>query len=189
MAEGPEAVDPQTLQDLLEAERFFRLMGMAGRRVEFWEAYCLLKSDPDGVRGEIRRMTEQARDLRPLSPATSLVDKLQSLRKERGSLVFQLRRMMSLFPEAADSSRMDLMMVFIVSSPQGREMALRWVADPAAHREEVALRLRVMSGLVDAYRRRLMESHISAAPSELPPVPVRAGEEGAGETGDPRPPA
>jgi len=177
MPEGPVSVDPQTLKDLLDAEQFCRLLGTAGQRVEFWEAYCLLKADPDLMRDEISRIAEQVRNFRPAEAGTPVLEKLRFVRSDMGPLVHHLRQLMAILPDAAESSRMDLTIVFIVASAQGREAAVRWVADPVTYRDEAGLRVRVMSNLVNTYRRALLEAHIVASPVELPAAAEGAGEE------------
>jgi hypothetical protein len=182
MPDGPVPVDPQTLKDLLDAEQFCRLLGTAGQRIEFWEAYCLLKADPEMMRAEIARIAEQISSIRPAEASPSVLEKLRFIRSDMGPLVHHLRQLMAILPDAAESSRMDLTIVFVVASAQGREAAVRWVADPVTWRDEAALRVRVMAGLVNTYRRALLEAHIAASPRELPPAPepsAREAEESA----------
>jgi hypothetical protein len=185
MSDGAVAVDPQTLKDLLDAEQFCRLLGTAGQRIEFWEAYCLLKADPEVMREEIKRIAGLISNVRPAEASPPVLEKLRFIRSDMGPLVHHLRQLMAILPDAAESSRMDLTIVFIVASAQGREAAVRWVADPVTYQDEAGLRVRVMSGLVNTYRRALLEAHIAASPQELPAAPEPAKE--AEESGEAAP--
>jgi len=189
MPEVKVAVDPQILKDLLAAEQFCRLLGTAGQRIEFWESYTLLKSEPAVVAEEVARLSELVRNFRPAEAGPAVMEKLRFVRSDMGPLVQHLRQFLAILPEPVDSSRLDMLIVFIISSPQGREAAVRWVADPVTFREEASVRVRIMTSLVDTYRRALLEAHIAASPVEPPPAaPAPAGPGEAPAEQEPRGP-
>ncbi len=177
MPEVGAQVDPQILKDLLSAEQLCRLLGTAGQRIEFWESYALLRSDPALIAGEIARLSGMVAEFRRLAPDPAVLEKLRFLRSDMGPLVQHLRQFFAVLPEPVDPSRLDMLIVFIVSSPQGREAAVRWVADPVGCRDEAAVRIKIMTALVEAYRRALLEAHVAASPPREQTPPAAAGKE------------
>jgi hypothetical protein len=159
-------VDPQVLADLQSVEEASPLFGAFGLRAEFWEAFTYLKTDRDGFETEMRRLAELRKERRGGALAPEVIEKFKEIRRKFYPLAKQLRTYIESLPGRLDGLRLELAIVFIMGSLQGRETASRWVADPISQRSDAEARLRVMGRLVDLYRKALLEHRLSAPPRD-----------------------
>ena len=169
------AVDPQVLEDLRAVEHTSPLLGGFGARPEFWETFTLLKTSRDLFASESGRLTELRRAGKPGTIAPEVLEKLKAIRRDFYPLAKRLRAYILGIPDTLDGLRLELAIVFIMGSRHGRETAQEWVSDPVAQMPGAKLRLRVMSRLVDEYRKALLEQRVAAVPEETVPLePPRA---------------
>src|SRR5436190_1297853 len=165
MAEQDSEIDPQIVEDLRSVEQGCQILGAAGTRAEFWESFTLLKIGRDAYQAEVHRieaMRKQGTDLR-LSPEIS--QKLAFIKTELAPLARQLRDFLSKSPAGIlDGMKQDLALVFLMGSQKARQSVSRWVKDPAGTSVESTLRLKILSKLVDGYRRALLDARKQGAP-------------------------
>ncbi len=166
---APEGVDAQVLADLLAVEQGCVLLGQAGARAEFWEAYTLLKTSREDVRAELDRLSRLRLEGQPAKVDPLLAEKLRGIRSELGPIAYALRRYLTRAAPELDSLRADLALVLFMGSAKGRAAADRWTAAPDASLAEATLRMKVMGRLVDAYRGALLEAR-RAGPATAAPA-------------------
>src|SRR5437016_5099085 len=176
MGDPAYPVDPEVVQDLLCVERCSTFLGSGPLRPEFWEVFALLKSDRPLVVEEVKRLTELRASGRPATISMELTEKLLDVRRDLYGIASDLRPFLSKNPGMRDGMRLELALVFIMSSARGREAAAQWVADPAAKVKEASPRVLLMGRMADAYCRALMEARRNspAAPPEPPASPAPA---------------
>ncbi len=173
MGDPASPVDLQVLEDLRTVERAGTLLGSFGARPEFWETFTLLKTARSLLEGELARLSALRGEGKTGSVSPALLDRYREIRRDLYPLAKRLRAYVLGLPSAPDGLRLELAIVFMMGSARGRDAAGKWVVDPVAHAPEAGLRLRVMSGIVDAYRKALLDQRVGAAPEETVPVEPR----------------
>jgi hypothetical protein len=173
------AVDPLVVEDLRLVERTAAHFGSPGMRPEFWELFTLLKSNRDAFVAEALRLEAARKAGEAAAVDPGLLEKLRQIRKDYFPLARELRVFLQKTEVPLDGMRLELGLVLTMASTRGREAALRWVADPVHQAPEAMPRIRVMTRLVDQYRKALLEQMMAAPPppadDPLPaPVPAPA---------------
>ncbi|HYF01447.1 MAG TPA: hypothetical protein VEJ18_21170 [Planctomycetota bacterium] len=164
--------DPSVIDDLRLVERTARHFIFGGLRPEFWEAYTLLRTDRAAYLAEAERLERARKGGGTAAPSPELMENLRLIRRDYHPLTRPLRGMIERLLGTTDGLQLEFLLVLIMGSARGRETAMQWIADPAAHERQAKLRLRAMSKLVDAYRKALMEHQRQAPP---PPAGDAAG--------------
>jgi hypothetical protein len=165
MTEQVSEIDPQIVEDLRCVEQGCQILGSCGARAEFWESFTLLKIGRDAYQAEVDRieaLRQGGGDVR-LSP--EIGQKLNFIKTELAPLARQLRDFLSKSPAGMlDGMKQDLALVFLMGSQKARQSVARWVKDPAGTSVESGLRLKILSKLVDGYRRALLDARMTGAP-------------------------
>jgi hypothetical protein len=172
MSDQATEIDPEVLEDLRRVERCSTFFGGVVPRPEFWEAFTLLKTNRDLVQGELRRLAEERDAGRPPLVDGAVLEKLRNIRREHYPLAVKLREYLARRDPPLEGMRLELSIVFIMGSERGRTAATRWVNTPAGQQTDAILRLRVMSLLVDAYCKALLETRFSIPEPAPPPAPA-----------------
>src|SRR5262245_33326888 len=158
-------IDPQTVDDLRMVEQGCQTLSAFGTRAEFWEVFTLLKTGRDAFQRECERLASGAPGMKVDPP---IVEKLLNIKAELLPLARQLREFLGKSPAGIlDGMKQDLALVFLMGSAKARQSVARWIADPGGSARESSLRLKILSRLVDAYRRALLEARREGAP----PIP------------------
>ena len=171
---GPASeVDPQVVDDLRLVEQGCQILSVFGRRAEFWEVFTLLKTGRDAFQKECERLSVSPPETK-VAPA--IVDRLVQIKSELYPLARQLREFLGKSPAGIlDGMKQDLALVFLMGSAKARQSVSRWIADPVRSAPESALRLKILSRLVDAYRRALLDARREgASPIPKPDTTVRS---------------
>jgi hypothetical protein len=169
MADAGPVIAPKVLQDLLLAERASRLLLAIGTRIELWEAYSIARSDAAVLTAEADRVAEGQ------GGTAAFREKLQSVREGSAALVAYLKQLIpGVLPQPPEPMSVDLSLVFVLTSPQAREKAVRWSANPDASKAEATTLLKIMGRMVEAYRRAMVESRAASAPAAPAPPPPPA---------------
>ena len=170
MAEQVSEIDLQIVEDLRSVEQGCQILGSCGARAEFWESFTLLKIGRDAYQAEVERIEAQRKqgvDVR-LSPEIS--QKLSFIKTELAPLARQLREFLSKSPAGIlDGMKQDLALVFLMGSVKARAAVARWVKDPEGTAAESSLQLKILSKLVDGYRRALLDARKQGAPVRSAP--------------------
>jgi hypothetical protein len=168
MAETLSEVDPQTVDDLRVVEQGCQILGSAGARLEFWEGFTLLKIGRDAFQAETERITMMRKKGGEAKVVSSLTDKLKEIKAQLAPLAKQLREFLSKSPAGIlDGMKQDLALVFLMGSAKARASVQKWVSDPLGNWDDAALKLKILSRLVDAYRKALLEARRdNVAPAE-----------------------
>jgi hypothetical protein len=144
-------VDPETLQDLRLVESARRMFGACGERVDLWEVFALLKSAREELLAEVDRVQGWIQTGMRATLCPSLKERLSSVRAEFGSLAGKLTGYLYAFEASPlDPSLIELALVFLMGSAEGRESVARWVSDPAGSAAEASRKLRSLSEVVQA---------------------------------------
>jgi len=187
MTDRAPNVEAGVLEDLLCVERCSTLFGHGGPRPEFWETYLLLRSNRDFFRAEVERVAALRQHGRDGGLDASLLARLSAIRLEFYPLAKRLREFLAKSSALVEGIRLELALVFIMSSPQGRDTATRWMSDRSGNAEEAAIRLKVMGRLADAYCRAILESRKVAWASAVAATPRSASAESASPVAPPPP--
>jgi hypothetical protein len=170
MAEQVSEIDLQIVEDLRSVEQGCQILGSCGARAEFWESFTLLKIGRDAYQAEVERIEAQRKlgvDVR-LSPEIS--QKLSFIKTELAPLARQLREFLSKSTAGIlDGMKQDLALVFLMGSVKARAAVARWVKDPEGTAAESSLKLKILSKLVDGYRRALLDARKQGAPVRSAP--------------------
>jgi fibronectin type 3 domain-containing protein len=164
-------LNPEVFEDLQVAETSRPLFEAAGLPLRTWEAYALAFNERNLLRREIHRIRE-GRGASSVHP--EVLERLQALRNELDPIVGELRKFL---PSSAASSeereRHEMVLGFIAVSPTARDVAAKWITDPARYRPEAEQKLQLIEQVVEKYRRAL-RAEIDAqmiAPPPSPPLP------------------
>ena len=170
MAETKSEIDPQVVEDLRCVEQGCQILGACGARAEFWESFTLLKIGRDAFQAEVDRLDAQRKQGAEAKVAPELTKKLGMIKSELSPLARQLREFLGKSPAGIlDGMKQDLALVFLMGSKKARQAVTRWVTDPAGSAAESTLRLKILSRLVDAYRRALLDTRKQGAPPAASP--------------------
>jgi hypothetical protein len=172
MPDRSSDVDPEVLDDLRCVEQCSTFFGAAGSRPEFWETFLLLRNDRVLIRNEVRRLTTLRKGGYAARLDEGVLARLREIHREHYPLAKKLREFIQRLPSPPEGVRLELAIVFIMSAPRGREAAARWMANPSGAVEEVSLRLRVMSRLINAYCKALFESRVAPQPEGRAAAPA-----------------
>ena len=168
-------VDPLVVEDLRFVERVAAHFSGPGLRPEFWEVFTLMKANRDAFVAEGLRLEAAKKAGEPSALDPALLEKLRAIRKDYYPLARELRAFLEKLPTPLDGMRLELGIVLTMASTRGRESALRWVADPVHQAPDALPRVRVMTRLVDDYRKALLEQKMSAPPPPADdPLPAPA---------------
>jgi len=160
-------VDPEVLEDLTTVEAARKLFDSLSRPMEFWEALCLLKMQPDELREEVRRLTDLLEAGHAVGIARVVLDRLKGLREAIGPLVAAIREFLPRVPDMpADPEAVEMLLGFIAISPKGREAASRWTSDPARYATEAGGKVRTIAGVAKGYIAEMRRRRPAAAPLE-----------------------
>ncbi len=169
-------VASEALADLQAAQKSRTFFKAAGLSLQFYEAYCLLRSHRAILRRDLTKFFEQGKTDRPPDVHPELLEKLLLIRNQAGPIVTKLRRYTagsvgsSTIPELHEMS-----MSVLLSTPQGRELAVTWLAEPDRFTEAAHAELKRIAGVVEAYHASLSTPAPAAAPPPpAPPAPEPA---------------
>lgn len=170
MAEAAPEIDPQIVDDLRTVEAGSQTLGSCGIRAEFWELFTLLKTGRDLFTSECDRLAGWVGKGMTAKADPELVQHLGRIKEELHPLARRLRDFLEKSAAGIlDGMKQDLALVFLMGSAKARTSVSRWVTDPAGSAAESALRLKILSRLVDGYRRALMDARRTGAPPPPPP--------------------
>lgn len=176
MGEGASDIDPQTVDDLRIVEQGSQLLAACGTRAEFWESFTLLKTGREAFQTELDRLAARRKENGEAKLDPLLSQKLGQIKTQLSPLARQLREFLAKSSTGMlDGMKQDLALVFLMGSSKARQSVTRWVSDPAKSQAEAALKLKILSRLVDAYRRALLEARREGSPPRAAPdTTVRA---------------
>lgn len=168
MADPTSEVDPQTVDDLRVVEAGCQVLGAAGARIEFWEGFTLLKIGRQAFQSEVERLNTMRAKGGEVKVVSSMTDRLKDVKSQIGLLAKQLREFLSKSPAGIlDGMKQDLALVFLMGSAKARASVAKWVADPAGTAADSSLKLKILSRLVDSYRKALLDARRdNVAPAE-----------------------
>jgi hypothetical protein len=165
MADAASEVEPQIVEDLRVVEQGCQILGAAGARVEFWEAFTLLKIGRDAFQAETDRLVHMRKKGGEVKVVSSLTDKIREIKTQLASTAKQLREFLGKSPAGIlDGMKQDLALVFLMGSAKARASVTRWFSDPTGTAAESTLKLKILSRLVDAYRQALLEARRDNVP-------------------------
>ena len=169
-------LNPEVFEDLQVAERSRPLFEAAGLPLRTWEAYALAFNERHLLRREVQRIRE-GRGAPVLHP--EVLERLQALRTELDPMVGELRKFLPADPGGPEAhERLEMVLGFIAVSPTAREVATKWIADPARYRAEANQKLQLIENVVEKYRRALraeIDAQMTSPAPELPPDPPVPG--------------
>src|SRR5689334_20968518 len=152
MSDAASEVEPQIVDDLRVVEQGCQILGAAGARLEFWEGFTLLKVGRDAFTAETERLINMRKKGGEVKVVSSLTEKLREfLGKSPAGIL--------------DGMKQDLALVFLMGSAKARGSVTRWFADPTGTAAESTLKLKILSRLVDAYRKALLEARRDNIPT------------------------
>ncbi|HLY12686.1 MAG TPA: hypothetical protein VKW04_25500 [Planctomycetota bacterium] len=168
MADTFSEVDSQTVDDLRVVEQGCQILGSAGARIEFWEGFTLLKIGRDAFQAETERITMMRKKGGEVKVVSSITDKLKEIKTLLSPLAKQLREFLGKSPAGIlDGMKQDLALVFLMGSAKARQSVTKWVTDPLGNWDDATLKLKILSRLVDSYRKALLEARRdNVAPAE-----------------------
>ena len=168
MPDPVSEVDPQTVDDLRVVEQGCQILGAAGARIEFWEGFTLLKIGREAFQSEVERLTAMRKKGGEVKVVSSMTDRLKDVKTQLLPLAKQLREFLAKSPAGIlDGMKQDLALVFLMGSAKARASVAKWVADPAASAADSTLKLKILSRLVDSYRKALLDARRdNVAPAE-----------------------
>ena len=167
--------DLQVVADLRVVEQACQTLGACGARAEFWETFTLLKTGRDAFQSEVDRLAAQRSAGAKTKIDPVLIEKLGQIKVQLSPLARQLREFLAKSPAGIlDGMKQDLALVFLMGSAKARQSVTRWVSDPASAAEST-LRLKILSRMVDSYRRALLDARREPAlPATAPDTTVRS---------------
>lgn len=169
-------IDPQVVDDLRTVEQGCQTLGNCGVRGEFWEVFTLLKTGRDAFQKEMDRLSGWVKQGMKATLDPALNEQLGVIKKDLYPLARQLREFLGKSPAGIlDGMKQDLALVFLMGSKKARQSVQRWIADPTGSAAESTLRLKILSRLVDGYRKALLDSRRQGAePRTAPDTTVRS---------------
>lgn len=170
----PGGVDPQLVQDLRLVESACRTFGGCRERLAPWEAFTLLKVGRDEFLTEIERIEGWIKTGMGAKVCAPVKDRLDQVRAEFGPLAGRLNRfLIETAPGTLEPDRQDLAVLFLMGSAKARQSVAGWLSDPAGSGADVALKLRILSKLVDGCLTAMREEPpTSAAPARAPETSI-----------------
>jgi hypothetical protein len=176
MGVGASDIDPQTVDDLRIVEQGSQLLAACGTRAEFWESFTLLKIGRSAFQSELDRLAARRKESGDAKVDPLMVQKLGQIKTQLSPLARQLREFLAKSSAGMlDGMKQDLALVFLMGSSKARQSVARWVNDPAGNQAESALKLKILSRMVDGYRRALLEARREGSPPPAQPdTTVRA---------------
>lgn len=175
MSDAVSEVEPQIVDDLRVVEQGCQILGAAGARIEFWEGFTLLKIGRDAFQAETERLTLMRKKGAEVKVVSSLTDKLKEIKVQLHPLAKQLREFLGKSPAGIlDGMKQDLALVFLMGSAKARASVLKWFEDPTGTAADSTLKLKILSRLVDAYRKALLEARRQNVPLAEKDTTVRS---------------
>jgi len=173
---NPSEIDPQVVDDLRIVEAGCQTLAACGIRTEFWESFTLLKTGRQAYHAEVDRLTAKRRAGEEPKVDPALIQTLAKIKEQLLPLARQLREFLSKSSGGLlDGMKQDLALVFLMGSAKARQSVARWVSNPGGSADESNLRLKILSRLVDSYRRALLEARMQgAAPPAAPDTAIRS---------------
>ena len=173
---GPASeIDPQVVEDLRLVEQACQTLGSCGTRAEFWEAFTLLKTGRDAFERECDRLNQSLSKGQKSKVEPAIIERLANIKAELHPLARRLREFLGKSPAGIlDGMKQDLALVFLMGSAKARHAVGKWVNDPTGSSVEATLRLKILSRLVDGYRRALLDARREAPPRAQPDTTVRS---------------
>jgi hypothetical protein len=169
----PSEIDPQVVDDLRIVEQGCQLLAASGARTEFWESFTLLKTGRQAYHAEIDRLTAKRRQGEDPKVDPAILKQLSRIKEQLLPLARQLREFLKASPAGIlDGMKQDLALVFLMGSAKARHSVARWVSNPSGSADESNLRLKILSRLVDGYRRALLDARMQGAPAPATPDTV-----------------
>lgn len=180
-------VQPQTLQTLRLARASQAFLGTLPKPPELWEAFLLSQSQRMFLRCwlelRVRRIDSEAAG----EAERAVVQRLEDVRREHGPWMAGLGVFLAgLKAIPTDSEVHEIVLALMHVSAQGREAALRWIADPIRSRGEAMEEMNRLLRLAKAYhsavgdgtsrRERGPDSGPRPAVGGEPPAPPAQGE-------------
>ncbi len=175
MADAASEVDAQIVDDLRVVEQGCQILGAAGARIEFWEGFTLLKIGREAFQAETDRLTAMRKKGGEVKVVSSLTDRLKEIKTQLSPTAKQLREFLGKSPAGIlDGMKQDLALVFLMGSAKARASVQRWFSDPAGSAAESTLKLKILSRLVDAYRKALLEARRENVPPAEKDTTIRS---------------
>jgi hypothetical protein len=183
----PSGVQPQTLQTLRLARASQAFLRTLPKPPELWEAFLLSQSQRMFLRCwlelRVRRIDSEA----VAEAEQAVVHKLEDVRREHGPWMAGLGVVLAgLRAIPTDSEVHEIVLALMHVSPENRQAALRWIADPIGCRGEALEEMNRILRLAKAYqsavgdgtsrRERGSESGTRAANLGSPAAPSDPGE-------------
>jgi hypothetical protein len=167
---NPSEIDPQVVDDLRIVEQGCQILAAFGSRTEFWESFTLLKTGREAYHAEIERLTARRASADGVKVDPAILQKLALIKEQLLPLARQLREFLGKAPGGIlDGMKQDLALVFLMGSAKARQSVARWVSNPGGSADEANLRLKILSRLVDGYRRALLDARMQGAPPPAAP--------------------
>ena len=174
----PSEVQPQILQTLRLARASQAFLATLPKPPELWEAFLLSQSHRMFLRCwlelRVRRIDSEA----AAEAERSVVQRLEDIRREHAPWMAGLGVFLAgIRAIPTDSEVHEIVLTLMHISPQGREAALRWIADPIGSRgdalEEMNRSLRLakayQSAVGDGTTRREKGPESASRPANVPP--------------------
>jgi len=167
----PSGVHPQTLQTLRLARASQAFLATLERPPELWEAFKLSHAHSMFLRCwlelRLRRVETDAAD----EAEKAVVQKIEDLRQENGPWMTGLRAFLAGVAGIPSSGQThEIILALMAISPQARESALSWIADPTGSRPAATEEMRGLLQLAQAYQRALGDGTVrrEKAPEAAP---------------------
>src|SRR5262245_41112431 len=158
-------IDPQVVEDLRLVEQGCQTFGSCGMRAEFWEVFTLLKTGREVFQRECERLNDSLSKGGKGKVEPAVVEKLANIKTDLQPLARRLREFLGKSSSGLlDGMKQDLALVFLMGSARARQSVAKWVNDPVGYAGEASLRLKILSRLVDGYRRALLDARRDSAP-------------------------
>ncbi len=134
-------------------------LAASGPAPEYWELLVAEKDHPGMLAN---------------ADAVHLGPVLATLRAVHGKVARGLVSLAQVALPGVDPDSVSMLVGFVIISPKGRDAALRWIADPAAHEAEARDRLRGVLATVEAHRAALAAAPAAASSSDSSTVTASA---------------
>jgi hypothetical protein len=170
---NPSEIDPQVVDDLRIVEQGCQVLAGCGVRTEFWESFTLLKIGREAYHAEIDRLNSRRRAGEEAKLDPAILQKIALIKEQLLPLARALREFLGKSSAGMlDGMKQDLALVFLMGSAKARQSVARWVSNPGGTADESTLRLKILSRLVDGYRRALLDARMQGAPPPASPDTV-----------------
>jgi fibronectin type 3 domain-containing protein len=160
-------VAPEALADLQAAQKSRTFFRAAGLSLQFYEAYCLLRSHRSILRRDVAKYFEQGKAERPPDVHPDLLEKLLLIRNQAGPIVTKLRRYTAGSVTSPTLPELhEMAMSVLLSTAPGRELAVTWLSEPERFEQAARAELKRIAEIVEAYH--------ASQPGAAAPTPAPA---------------